>query len=51
MTAHSATPLPLGQRSPAARTLLPIRATTREVTDSQLRAVRTPHPSVTRSFH
>jgi hypothetical protein len=48
MTAHSATPLPRGRRSLAARTLLPVRAATRQVTDSQLRAVRTPQLSVTR---
>jgi hypothetical protein len=35
--------------SPAARALLPVRATTRQVTDRQLRAVRTRHPSVTSS--
>ncbi len=42
-------PLPRGQRSPAARTLLPVRSLTRQVTDSQLRTVRTPQLRVTRS--
>ena len=47
MTVHSATPNPPGPRSPAARSLLPVRATARQVTDHQLRAVRTPHVPVT----
>ena len=43
------TTAPLGPISPPARALMPVRATTRQVTDRQLRAVRTRHPSVTRS--
>ena len=50
VTARSATPLPRGQLSPAARALLPVRAATRQVTASELRAVRTPHLSVAHSL-
>jgi hypothetical protein len=49
MTVQSTAQVPRGQRSPAARTLLPIPALTRQVIDSQLRAVRTPKLRVTRS--
>ena len=50
MTARSATPWRGGRLSPAARTLLPVGTATRQVTDSQLRTVRTMHLSVARSL-
>jgi hypothetical protein len=50
VTARSGTPRPHGLPSPAARALLPLRATARQVTDRQLRAVRIPQVPLTLSL-